>query len=115
MRHHKAHAKLGRKRNQRRALLKTLAVSLVMKEKIETTETKAKELRPYVEKLITHGKKETVTSKRFISSILGTRATKKFVSEIIPKYKNRNGGFIRITKSRTRISDGSKQSLVEFV
>ncbi len=115
MRHHKAHAKLGRKRNQRRALLKSLAVSLIMKEKIETTETKAKELRPFAEKLVSHGKKETVASKRLISSTVGNRATKKLISEIVPKYKNRNGGYIRITKSRTRLSDGSPRSVVEFV
>jgi len=115
MRHHKAHAKLGRKRNQRRALLKTLAVSLIMKNKIETTETKAKALRPYAEKLVSYGKKDTVASKRLISSLVGNKATKKLISEIVPKYKDRNGGFIRITKSRTRLSDGSQQSLVEFV
>lgn len=115
MRHHNSNRKLGRKKNQRRALLKTLAVSLVMRERIETTEAKAKELKPFAEKLITYGKKETLAGRRLIAGSVGEKAAKKIFTDIAPRYKTRNGGYIRIVKAGVRISDGSKKSIVEFV
>jgi large subunit ribosomal protein L17 len=96
--------------------MKALARSLVLHEKITTTEAKAKELRPYVEKLITKGKKNTIASKREIVSILGSESSaKKIVSTISPKYSERKGGYTRIMKLPKRLSDGSPMAIIEFV
>lgn len=115
MRHHNANRKFGRKRNQRKALLKSLATSLVRDGKIKTTEAKAKELRPFVEKLVTLGKKETLASRRELESRVGSRAAKKIATELSVEYKGRRGGYTRITKMVRRSSDGAPMAVIEFV
>lgn len=115
MRHHNANRKLGRKSGQRRALLSSLAYSLAVKGKIKTTEAKAKELRPYMEKLVTIGKKETLASRRTLESRVGAEAAKKIAKEIAPEYKDRAGGYTRITKLVPRLSDGAPMAVIEFV
>lgn len=115
MRHHNKNRKLGRVRKQRKALLESLARSLVLHQKIKTTEPKAKELRPYVEKLVTMGKKATVASRRNLGEKLGSGAAKTLVDTISKKYKERNGGYTRIVKVKNRVSDGSKMAVIEFV
>ncbi|MEA3399520.1 MAG: 50S ribosomal protein L17 [Patescibacteria group bacterium] len=116
MRHHNNIRKFNRKRNQRKALLRGLAISLVKHGKIETTEAKAKSLRSVIEKLITKANKGTLNSQRIIMSRLynGEQA-KKLINEIAPKYKNRKGGYTRITKLPRRQSDASKMAIIEFV
>lgn len=115
MRHHNANRKFGRKTNQRNALLKSLAYSLALKGKIKTTEAKAKELRPYMEKLVTLGKKETLASRRLLESRVGKEAAKKIATDLAPAYKERAGGYLRITKMVRRKSDGAPQAVIEFV
>ncbi len=117
MRHHNSNRKLGRKRNQRGALLRSLARSLIMHEKITTTEAKAKELRPFIEKIITKGKLKTASSQRVLISELGTtsKTAKKVVDVLSPKYLDRKGGYTRIIKIGTRASDSAKQAIIEFV
>ena len=115
MRHHNVNRKLGRKRNQRKALLKSLAYSLVMKGKIKTTEAKAKELRPFVEKLITLGKKNTLASRRTLESRVGASTAKKIMKDISTEHKSRAGGYTRITKMVRRASDGAPMAVIEFV
>ena len=115
MRHSNANRKFGRKTNQRNALLKSLAYSLALKGKIRTTEAKAKELRPYMEKLVTLGKRETPASRRLLVSRVGVEAAKKIATELAPAYKGRAGGYIRITKMIRRKSDGAPQAIIEFV
>jgi len=115
MRHHNANRKFGRKRNQRKALMSSLAHSLALKGKIKTTEAKAKELRPYMEKLVTLGKKETLASRRLIESRVGAMAAKKIVLDISPVYKERAGGYTRITKMVQRKTDGAPMAVIEFV
>jgi large subunit ribosomal protein L17 len=115
MRHHNANRKFGRKTNQRKALLSSLAYSLVLKGKIKTTEPKAKELRPFVEKLVTLGKKQTLASRRLLESRVGAQATKKIATELSLNYKERAGGYTRITKMNSRLTDGSPQAIIEFV
>ncbi len=117
MRHHNSVRKFGRNRNQRKALIKSLALSLIAHGKIKTTEAKAKELRPYIEKLVTMSKAGTLSSKRTVVSRLQNRKkeSKKLFDEIIPKYKDRKGGYTRIMKLPVRKSDGSKMSFIEFV
>lgn len=115
MRHHKHIRKFNRSKNQREALLKSLARSLVLKEKIRTTGSKAKSLRPFVERIITTGKKGTLASRRDLTALVGTVGGKK-VSDILAKrYEKRAGGYTRIIKMPTRMSDGSTMALIEFV
>lgn len=115
MKHHKANRKLGRERNQRRALLKSLALSLVLRKKMQTTEAKAKEVRPLVEKLITNGKKETLASRRLLISKIGVKGAGIIMKDLVPKYKSRNGGYTRIVKLGRRLKDSAEMAMVEFV
>jgi large subunit ribosomal protein L17 len=115
MNHHKANRKFGREKNERVALMKSLARSLVLEEKIKTTDAKARELRPLVEKMITTGKSGTLASRRLLVARVGTEGAKKIVDTLSPRFKDRNGGYTRITKLPKRISDGSLMSIIEFV
>ncbi len=115
MRHSNANRKFGRKAGQRKALLKSLAYSLALKGKIKTTEAKAKELRPFMEKLITLGKKETPASKRLLTARVGAQAAKKIAGDLASAYKERAGGYTRITKLVPRKSDGAPQAVIEFI
>jgi len=115
MRHHNANRKFGRERNQRTALMRSLAYSLALKGKIKTTEPKAKELRPYIEKLVTLGKKQTLASRRALESRIGPRAAKKIAGELALTYKERLGGYTRITKLGPRVADASPMAIIEFV
>jgi len=115
MRHHNANRKFGREKNQRHALLRSLAYSLALKGKIKTTEPKAKELRPYMEKLITLGKKQTLASRRLLESRVGSSTAKKIAGELSIAYKERSGGYTRITKMTPRKTDGSPMAIIEFV
>lgn len=115
MNHHKTKRKFGRERKVRVALVKSLALSLVLKGKIKTTDAKARELRPTVEKMITQGMLGTVASRRALTAKVGSQGAKKIVDDISPKYKDRKGGYTRITKLPARLSDGSLMSIIEFV
>jgi len=118
MKHHDKNRKFGRPRNQRRALLRGLAVSLIDKEKIQTTEAKAKELRPFIERLITKGKSGTLAATRLVAERLGgshQSEVKKLVDDISRRFNKREGGYTRITKTPRRESDGSKMAVIEFL
>lgn len=108
--------KFHRERDQRRALLKGLADSLVKYESIETTLPKAKEVVPYTEKLITKAKKGDLHSRRQVISNLQTVASAhKLVDEIAPKLKGRNSGHLRIEKTKLRRGDNAQMARVSFV
>lgn len=116
MRHHNTNRKFGRERDQRKALMKSLAASLIRDGKIQTTVTKAKELRPFVEKLVTRAKSATVHDRRILRSRLGSPASvARLVSEIAPKYRSRNGGYTRIARLSGFRGDGSERAMIEFV
>lgn len=116
MKHHKAGRTFGLKTGKRQALLKSLALSLVMKKKITTTEAKAKEVRPFVEKLITKAKMKTPASHRLVISRLGAeRGAKEILSVLADKYEKRAGGYTRIIKLPRRLSDGAAMAVIEFV
>lgn len=115
MRHHSSKKKFGLKRNQRNALVASLALSLILKEKIKTTEVKAKALRPVVEKLVSRGKTNSVASRRLLSSRVGDLGAKKLVDVLGPKYKDRKGGYTRIVKLGNRPSDRASMAVIEFV
>lgn len=100
---------------QRNALLNSLVVSLVRDGKIQTTEQKAKAIRPMVERLITNGKKQTQAVRRYIASKIGDRSAEKVIKTISPRYADRSGGYVRITKLARRVSDGAKKAVIEFV
>ncbi|MEE8131576.1 MAG: 50S ribosomal protein L17 [Candidatus Paceibacterota bacterium] len=116
MRHLKKTKKFHRKKGQRIALFKNLANNLILKGKIETTEEKAKAVRPRVEKLITIAKKQNLSALRVLLGRLSKKATEKLYYEITPRYQNRKGGYLRIIKSgRIRKNDGAKMAIIEFV
>jgi len=117
MRHHNNVRKFGRTSSQRNALLKGLVLALIAHGKIETTEAKAKELRPFIEKMITKANVGTLASKRLvISRLYGlTSEANKLIGEIAPKYKTRTGGYTRITKLPRRQGDASKMAVIEFI
>ncbi len=115
MRHHSSKKKFGREKNQRNALVASLVLSLIINEKIKTTETKAKAIRPVVEKMVTQGKTNSVASRRLLSSRIGIIATKKLVDVLGPKYKERKGGYTRIIKLGNRVSDRAPMAVIEFV
>ena len=108
--------KLGRQRDQRRALLKGLATSLVMEESIETTLPKAKELVRYIEKLITKAKKGDLANRRAAIAGLSTQvAAVKLVDQIAPQLTGRTSGHVRVERTRLRVGDGAQMAIVEFV
>ena len=108
--------KFHRERDQREALLKGLAESLVKHESIETTLPKAKEVLPYVEKLITKAKKNDLHNRRQVISGLQTVASAhKLVDEIAPKLTGRNSGHLKIERTRTRRGDNAQLARVSFV
>jgi large subunit ribosomal protein L17 len=115
-RHQYKGRKLHRERDQRRALVKGLADSLVKYESIETTLPKAKEVVPYVEKLITKAKKGDLHSRRQVISGLHTIETAhKLVDEVAPKLKGRTSGHLRVEKTRLRRGDNAQLARVSFV
>lgn len=108
--------KFHRERDQREALIKSLAESLIKYESIETTLPKAKEIVPYVEKLITKAKKGDLHSRRLVISDLQTIATAhKLVDEIAPKLKGRTSGHLRVVRTRLRRGDNAQLARVSFV
>ncbi len=117
MRHHNHKRKFGRTKNQRNALLNSLALNLIVREKIKTTEPKAKELRPFIEKLVTKARKGGLAGRRDVVARLQNRQpeVKKLFEVIAPKYKNRQGGYTRVLKLGPRKSDGAKMAIIEFV
>lgn len=117
MRHHDTNRKLKREVGPRRALLRSLMVNLITREAMTTTEAKAKEVRPLVEKLVTCAKNNTLTNRRLVVSRLGGQEKPmiKLFEEIAPKYMDRSGGYTRITKLGRRQGDASPMARIEFV
>lgn len=107
--------KFSRKTDQRKALLRSLAESLFLKEKMKTTEAKAKEALILCENLITRAKKKDLASRRYLAGYFGKDLAKKIIDEIAPRYKDRQGGYIRIIKLGPRKSDSAKMAIIEFI
>ena len=116
MRHAKAGRQLRRTSEQKLALMRNLAQSLFQHGAIETTEAKAKELRPFVEKLITKAKDGTLHSRRLAGRHVQQRAVAdKLFQEIGPKFANRKGGYTRILKTGHRKGDGADLARIELI
>ena len=107
--------KLSRKSNQRKALLRSLARSLFLNNRIKTTEAKAKELSPFVEKIITRAKKDDLATRRYLSKFFASEVAGKLIKEIGPIYRKRKGGYTRIIKLGPRKGDGAKMALIELI
>jgi large subunit ribosomal protein L17 len=116
MRHRSAHRKLGRKTEHRISLLRNLAASLISHGRIRTTEAKAKELRPFVEKLVTLGKRDSLHARRRALSILPRRdVVTKLFGDVSPRFSERPGGYTRILKLAHRQGDGASMAFIQFV
>ena len=116
MRHRKTVIKLSRNRDSRRLLLKNMADSLVLYERIQTTPAKAKALRSFVEPLITKAGSNTLATRRYLLRHLQTEnSVKKLIEVLGPKYKDRPGGYTRILKVANRKGDNASQVVIELV
>jgi large subunit ribosomal protein L17 len=114
--HRSRRRKLGRSSSARRALLLNLTRSIILSEQIKTTLAKAKEVRPFAEKIITIAKDDSVNNRRKISSLFKTKSlVQKFFSEIGPKIKDRNGGYLRIMRNGFRNGDKAEMAVIELV
>ena len=119
MRHGKKGRKLNRTASHRHALMSNLAASLVLHKRIRTTDAKAKEVRGFVERLVTYAKKSDVHGRRLIlrkiNGTLGKKIANILIHDIAPNYENRNGGYTRIIKLNNRKNDNAPISIIEFV
>ena len=112
-----AYRKLGRDNKHRRSMLANLTKDVIMNERITTTETRAKEVRKFVDKMITYGKNGSLVSRRQALAFLqnDTEAVKKVFDELAPRYKERNGGYTRILKTTERRGDDALMVILELV
>ena len=116
MRHKVGHRKLQRTTSHRTAMLRNMAASLIKHEQIKTTLPKAKDLRPVVEKLVTLGKRGDLHARRLaIAQIRDVEAARKLFDVLGPRYKARNGGYLRIMKAGFRHGDNAALAVIEFV
>jgi large subunit ribosomal protein L17 len=116
MPHQVANKRLSRTDGHRKALLRNLATSFFLHEKIETTTTKAQEISKVADRLITQARRGDLHSRRLIAAyLLDPRVTKKLCEQIAPALKERTGGFTRITKTRVRRGDAAELSVLELV
>ncbi|MBU2101510.1 50S ribosomal protein L17 [Patescibacteria group bacterium] len=116
MRHLKKGRKFGLITGKRRAFLRILMHNLIMEERIETTEARAKEIRPRLEKLVTLAKKDNLSALRTLMRRLPQTSAYKIFHEIAPRYKDRKGGYLRIKKTaEMRRRDGSRKAIIEFI
>ena len=116
MRHRVGGRKLQRTSSHRAALFRNMAAALIKHEQITTTTAKAKELRPYVEKLVTLAKKGGLSNRRIAHSrIMDEAQVRKLFDVIGPRYADRNGGYTRVIKAGIRASDAAPIAVIEFV
>jgi large subunit ribosomal protein L17 len=116
MRHRNAGWKLGRNTTHRRALLRNLTTSVILNERVETTVQKAKAVRPWVEKMITLGKRDSLHARRQAASyLLQPAAVQKLFATIGPRFGDRNGGYTRIIKTGWRQGDGADVAILELL
>ena len=115
MRKRKKGRKFNRESSQRKALMISLASSLILKEKIKTTQAKAKEVSGFSEKQITKARTGSLHSRRLSAALFTPRVVKKLFDEIAPRYKERKGGYTRVIKLGPRKINGAKMAIIELV
>lgn len=109
------HRKFGRKKNVRSAFLTSIVEALIISGRIRTTETRAKTIRPLIEKLITRARESSLTTTRLLARRLHAPALKKLRNDWGPRYQGRQGGYTRITKVPSHRRDGAPMAVIEFV
>ncbi len=116
MRHRKKIAKLGRKPEARRRMLRNLVTSLIIEERITTSQARAKAARSAAEKIITKGRKDSVHARRQVAKyVYGSKVVQKVFNELGPRYADRNGGYTRILKLGPRRGDAAEACILELV
>lgn len=116
MRHRNAHRKLGRRPSHRRALLRNLAATLIRHGHLRTTLAKAKEVRPFVERLVTLARRSDLAARRRALQVLPQKeVVRHLFSEVGPKFQTKPGGYTRILKLGPRAGDGAPMARIEFV
>ena len=119
MRHQKKGRKFNRSASHRKAMMSNLASSLIIHKQIKTTDSKGKELRGFIERLVTYAKQDSLHGRRLIQKRIQGKRAKEIanilIHDIAPQYKNRNGGYTRIIKLKNRINDNAEVSIIEFV
>ena len=116
MRHNKKKSTLGRESAQRKALMRSLADSLVLHGSIQTTVAKAKALRPFIERLVTHARGGHISDRRYVEAELYTRkAVDMLMKDVAPRFKDRTGGYTRIIRTGHRPNDGAETAVIQFV
>lgn len=115
MKHLRKHRKFGRPADFRRTFLWNLVNALIMKERIKTTEARAKEIRSFVEKAISRAKNDTLANRRLLLKRYNPKTVNKLFLNLGPRFKERNGGFCRIMKLGLRKNDGAKIVLIELI
>lgn len=115
MQHRRKGRVFHREQGPRKALLRSLARGLIFSNAIITTEAKAKELRPHIERLITKARKSTLAHHRQVIAVVGEDATARLKKNILPKLEKRSSGYTRITKFGVRTSDASRMARISFV
>ncbi|MFH1378715.1 MAG: 50S ribosomal protein L17 [bacterium] len=108
--------KLSRTPNHREALMRNMAVQLLLHEKIKTTLPKAKELKRYIDRVITRSKKMDLAARRYISTVVTNAAVQKKIFDVIaPRYAQRSGGYSRVLKCGQRMSDGAEIGIIQLL
>ena len=116
MRHLKQGRKFHREKGQRAAFIKSIAQNLIIKERIRTTDARAKAMKREADKLVTLAKKQNLASLRLLIARVSKKAAMKLYYDIAPRYADRKGGYTRVVKmSRLRTGDGVSMSVIEFV
>ena len=116
MRHRKAGRRLGRDSAHRKAMLRNMVTSLILHERINTTEAKAKELRSVAEKLVTLGKRGDLHARRQVAAFVANKeAVVKLFSDLSGRYKERNGGYTRVMKTGFRVGDNASMAIIELL
>ena len=116
MRHRNAGFKLGRNTSHRRAMLRNLVTSVILMDRVETTITKCKATRPLIEKMITLGKRGTVHARRQAAAYLMTpESVDRLFGIVAPRYGDRNGGYLRITRTGARKGDAAEMAFIELL
>lgn len=115
MKHLRKHRKFGRPADFRKTFLWNLISSLILKEHIKTTEARAKEIKPIVEKAITRAKIDSLANRRLLLKKMNLKSVNKLFKDLSPRFKERSGGYSRIIKLGIRKNDGAKMVIIEFL
>jgi len=115
MRHLRVHRKFGRPADFRKSFLWNLISELILKERIKTTEARAKEIRPMIEKAISKARVDNLSNRRLLLKRLGLKSVNRLFKDISPRFIDRHGGYSRIFKSEIRKNDGAKMAIIELI